>query len=389
MSDANPTNVDEDPPSLSEALQDEASRKQFSRLVHRVLKSSLTFSGYGYIAFLLLLITSLRSIGENNLTIAFILYLPQVAWLLPIPLILLPAMLWQRKLSLALVLTAGFFVVTVMGYRFGSNEPLPDSERGSETLTILSYNHGQGRSQRLQRFKNLVKPDFLILQEGYGQLRFYAEGSGYDELRYVAEMAEFVMLSKYPIVSISPVIFPYPPFSGHKSTIAARFEVDWKGTRIAIYSVHLPTPRDNLLYLRRGAFIYGVIGIPGTPLGEKRIANQHYWNQRLALSEQLIETLKEEKLPMIVVGDFNAPHSGYNHRLFESFLHDAHKTSGGGFGYTFPGITRNPLSLGGPWMRLDYIFYDKNWKSLRCTAESKRQSQHRAVAATLKLKSKE
>jgi endonuclease/exonuclease/phosphatase family metal-dependent hydrolase len=388
MSDAKPTNTDADKSfqNLSEELQDEVARKQFARLVRRVLKTSLTFSGYGYVAFLLLLITSMRSIGEKNLTLAFLLYCPQVAWLLPMPFFLLPALLWQRKLFLALILTTGIFVWSVMGYRFGSDDPLPVSNRGADTLTLLSYNQGQQGNKNLQRFKNLIQPDFLVLQEA-SQLKLYAENSGYEELGYLGGEGEYAMLSKYPITDTSPVTFPYPPFTGHKQTVATRFEIDWNGTQIAIYSVHLPTPRDVLLYYRKGAFLYGIIGIPGTELGEKRKANQLYWDARLALSESLAKHLKEEKLPMIVAGDFNTPHFGYNHRFFESFLHDAHKTSGSGFGYTFPGTTHNPLSLGGPWMRLDYIFYDENWQGLRCMVEKKRPSQHRAIAVTLQLKS--
>ncbi|MCF6311105.1 MAG: endonuclease/exonuclease/phosphatase family protein [Verrucomicrobiales bacterium] len=387
MPDAEPSNPNEDLANLNEKQLDALARSQFGRLARRLLKSLLTFSGYAYVAFLLILITSLRSIGEKNLTLAFILYLPQVAWLLPMPFILLPALLWQRRLFLTLVITSCIFIWSVMGYRLGSDKPIPLSERGSDTLTLVSYNHGQQGNRRLQRFKNLVKPDILLIQEG-GISSLYSEGNGYNEFSYTAEQGEYALLSKYPIVSTSPVTFPYPPFTGHRQTVATRFEIDWDGTRVAIYDVHLPTPRDILLYYRKGAFLYGIIGIPGTPLAEKRRDNQLYWDYRLALSDSLIQVLKAEDLPMVVVGDFNAPHAGYNHRLFDSFLSDAHKTSGSGFGYTFPGTTRNPLSLGGPWLRLDYIFYDDNWQSLRCLAEKKRPSQHRAVAATLKLTTK-
>lgn len=388
MSDDKPNNADEDFLKLSEELQDELSRKQIGRMFSRLAKGLLEYTGYAYVAFLLFLMVCTRSIGEKNLTLAFILYLPQVAWLLPMPLFLLPALIWQRKLFLTLILTTGIFIWSVMGYRFGSDKPVPLSDRGPDTITVLSYNHGQQGNKRLQRFKNFIQPDIMLIQEG-GIKALYKEGSGYDNLPFVSDQGEFALLSIYPIVDTSQISFPFPPFSGKKQNIATRYEIDWDGRRVAIYNVHLPTPRDNLLYMRKGAFLYGILGIPGTPLADKKKSAQIYWDTRIALSLDLIKKLKDEELPMIVVGDFNAPHFGYNHRLFDSFLNDAHKTSGSGMGYTFPGVTRNPLSLGGPWMRLDYIFYNDKWKSLGYLTEKKRPSQHRAVAATLRLKSKD
>ena len=65
---------------------------------------------------------------------------------------------------------------------------------------------------------------------------------------------------------------------------------------------------------------------------------------------------------------------------------EAHHDVGSGLGYTFPGTTRNPLSLGGPWMRVDHIFFDSDWRALESLTESERPSQHRAVFSALELK---
>lgn len=384
MSDEKPTITDKTLSRLGEALRDHNSRKNLIRKIGHAFRLLLTFTGLCYVASLLLAVILMRLVGENNVTLAFLLYLPQVIWLLPLPAFLLLTLIWQRKLFIALFLTTAFFIWSVMGYRLGSDEPLLESDRSADTLTILTYNRGQHRSQSLQPFKNLIKPDLLVMQEANGRATRYAKAKTYQEFTHTAGKDQFVLLSKFPITDASSITLP---FGKREQTVAARFEIDWNGTPVAIYSVHLPTPRDTLLYYRRGAFLYGLLGVPGTPWGEKRKNNQAYWDSRLALSRALIEQLKKEKLAMIVVGDFNTPHAGYNHRLFNSFLQDAHKKSGSGFGYTFPGITRNPLSLRGPWMRIDYIFSDKNWHNLRCITEKKRPSQHRALATTLRLKS--
>lgn len=386
MSDVKPSIVDRTLTRLGNELQDETARKKLITKIARGFRLLFTIFGLGYTILLLAAAGLMRMVGENNVSLAFFLYLPQIIWLSPLPVLLLPALIWQRKLFIVLMATALFFTWSVLGYRFGPEVPLADSSRDDDTLTVLTYNRGQNASQSLQPFKNLIKPDLLALQEAGGRAPGYAKAEDYEEFPYAAGQDQFVLLSKYPIIDTIAVTLP---FGDHEETVAARFEIDWNGTPIAVYNVHLPTPRDILAYYRRGAFVYGIIGVPGTPWSEKRKKNQAYWDSRLDLSRALVAHLKEEKLPMIVVGDFNAPHAGYNHRLFNSFLQDSHKKSGGGFGYTFPGITRNPLSLYGPWMRIDYVFCDDNWSSLRCTTEKKRPSQHRALAATLKLKVKD
>ena len=168
--------------------------------------------------------------------------------------------------------------------------------------------------------------------------------------------------------------------------LAARFTIDFAGTEVALYSVHTISPRDTLRYYRRGAFLYGVLGVPGTPLAQKRRVNQKYWNGRVEQARSLRDLIASDPLPVIIAGDFNAPAGGYIHHLFRSHFEDAHTAAGHGFGYTFPGTTRNPLSLGGPWMRIDYLFCSRSWETVWCITESHRPSQHRALAAKFKIK---
>ena len=95
--------------------------------------------------------------------------------------------------------------------------------------------------------------------------------------------------------------------------------------------------------------------------------------------------MREDALPVILVGDFNSPHVGYVHRLITRDMGDAHDAAGDGFGWTFPGSTHNPLSAGGPWMRIDYVFYSRHWRAVKCITEPERASQHRALTATLEI----
>ena len=68
-------------------------------------------------------------------------------------------------------------------------------------------------------------------------------------------------------------------------------------------------------------------------------------DRNFRLATQIAEAATSEDLPVILAGDFNAPAQGKVARLFASKFQDAHLNAGGGFGFTFPGVTRNPLSL--------------------------------------------
>jgi vancomycin resistance protein VanJ len=77
------------------------------------------------------------------------------------------------------------------------------------------------------------------------------------------------------------------------------------------------------------------------------------------------------------------PPDGYVHRVVAWGLLDAFEQAGRGFGFTFPCDTGNPLTLGGPWLRIDYVLAGPGWHANDCRVEPDRRSQHRAVVATL------
>lgn len=386
-----PTEVRESPPPrgldrllkrLGESLSDDARRRKLRQRISRWIRRGIGLSAFAYATFLLLLIVSFRWIGEKNLTLAFLLYAPRTAFLIPSLLLFLPAILWHRRSALVLVICSVFYLFLGLDFRAGKT-PLPSPSSPGKSLTVLTYNRGEHMNQSLRPFKAHTKPDLILLQEAGGRAAGYLQAEGYEEFPHAVDCAEFTLLSRYPILSVEAVTLrpgdASPP-------IAARFLIDFESSEIAVYSVHTVTPRDTLNYYRRGAFLYGIIGVPGTPFAQKRRANQAYWDARVEEARLLRDYIEADPLPAIIAGDFNAPAGGYIHQLFRSRFHDAHATVGHGFGYTFPGTTRNPLSRGGPWMRIDYLFGNDAWKPVWCITEPDRPSQHRAVAAQFVIK---
>lgn len=368
---------------IGEILADDSSRKRLLNAISRWTRRLFGGLATGYAVLLLLLMLAFHWIGERNLSIAFLLFLPRSIFLVPGAVLFFASILFHRLSALVVLLSAVVFLFGAMGFRL-SGVPSPTNGVPGESLNVLTYNRGEHANQSLQPFKNLTRPDLLILQESGSRSAGYLSSEGYEEFVHGTDVGEFTLLSRYPILESGPVSLAGDPVNA--APAAARFVIDFAGKPITVFAVHTLSPRDTLNYYRRGAFLYGLIGIPGSPFASKRKANQAFWDQRIEQARQLRRVFESEDLPTLIVGDFNAPAGGYVHSLFRQRFEDAHAETGHGFGYSFPGTTRNPLSLGGPWMRIDYLFCDEHWKTNWCITEPDRPSQHRAVSAQFTLK---
>lgn len=353
---------------LLDALEKHGLLGLLARLAQRLLALACHFQSLA----LVLLWLALSQIGENNVTTAFLLYLPPAIWFLPSFFLIPPGLLFARRAALILLVLSASLLIGWLHLRFDDHDwtaPPP-----ADTLTVLTYNRGQQGSQSLQPFKNLTRPDVMVLQDAGNRADRYLKSEGYTEFSDAKSLGEHTLVSRFPILEATA-----------KGQRAARFVVDWRGTQIAIYSVHFYTPRHALQSQRGGGFLYGVLGLPGTPLAKGRRERQAFWDSQMQDARDLIAITRDETLPFLVAGDFNAPSVGRLYRLLASEWTDAHAAAGRGFGMTFPGETRNPLSARGPWLRIDYLFAAPRWTVQACLTEPDRASQHRALAARFRL----
>jgi len=228
-------------------------------------------------------------------------------------------------------------------------------------------------------FLDREKPDILVFQEaGKGTAEILARFPDWHH----AETGEFSVVSRFPITKCEPVA----DVTRDDRPVAARFELEISdGVHLAVYNIHLPTPRDELGALRGQGFRSELFRGGG-------IYSRRNWRQfgdasraRLELARALAAVLETETAPCLLAGDFNSPDDGLIYRTFARRYADAFEASGRGYGFTFPGRTRNPLALFGPWLRLDYVFASRHWQPLRCRVERRRSSQHGAVSASLAL----
>jgi endonuclease/exonuclease/phosphatase (EEP) superfamily protein YafD len=320
--------------------------------------------------------------GQTNLTTAALMYLPPLVWIAPAFALFLPALVLDWKSALLLPLAVALYFGLFLDYQWRPSAK-PGAPTPFETVRVLTWNRGQSRKASLRTFKESLKPDFILLQDAAGRAAGYRKDPAYAEFREVAQTGEFVLLSRWPVLSADSIGTRKTNLS-HGNPVAARFVVVAGGRRITLYSVHLPSPRDALESYKRGSFLWGIIGIPGTPWESKRRHYQAFWDEQLSLAQEVLERAQEESGPVILAGDFNTPGLGPLYGMFATSFTDAHTAVGSGLGYTFPGDTGNPFALFQPWLRLDQMYASHHWQVLHLAPQDA-NAQHLPVFGEFKL----
>ncbi|MFM8360608.1 MAG: endonuclease/exonuclease/phosphatase family protein, partial [Verrucomicrobiota bacterium] len=108
-----------------------------------------------------------------------------------------------------------------------------------------------------------------------------------------------------------------------------------------------------------------------------------WFKHRRELHRRLRDHLAGERRPFVVGGDFNLSSAGPEYRAFARIWTDTFTACGSGYGHTVPGTTRNPLTGGQPWLRIDYLFAGPGWAPHGFAVEPAVPAQHRAVAVVL------
>lgn len=351
----------------------------------RLLRLAVRLTVLLYLAALAVVALSIDRFGQANVTTATLMYLPSPIWLLPGFALLLPALLFDWKSFLLLLVGGGFFFTSHLNYQWRSGRAL-EAPKPFEKLRLLSWNRGQSGSTSLSTLKAELKPDFILLQDARGRGARYRLDANYREFREFVDTGEFVMMSRWPVLASENLTM-----NGDNGSVvtlgAARFVTVFAGKRVIIYSIHLPSPRDALEATGRGAFLLGILGLPGTSLETKKLHYQAFWDGQMLKAAEILRRIRRETDPVIIAGDFNTPAIGPLYKLYADIFQDAHLQSGSGFGHTFPGDTRNPLALFQPWLRLDQMFASQDWQVLNCQPQPVK-SQHLPVFGIFKLHKK-
>lgn len=341
----------------------------------RLLQSGLKLGSTAYFFALIVLLVLIDWLGERVWLLTPILYLPPQVWLLPLAVLTPLCLFFNWKLCKWHAAAVVWLFFVHLDFHWSVWHP-----PASPSLKIMTVNMGQRKARALLEFVRTENPDVIAFQEGgWTSARALA---GSEPAYYIATEDEFTLASQYPIKRSGPV---RGGWFGPKP-VAARFELDFHGRTVVVDGVHLPTPRPEFYRLRGRGFLVELFGGRGIYSSDVRRIYATYWRERIELARGLINAFQREPQPFLVVGDFNMPDHGYIYDLFNKQLTDVFAAKGRGYGLTFPGVTRNPLTLFGPWLRLDYIFADEHWRPVECRVEPRQRAQHRATVATLELK---
>jgi len=335
----------------------------------------VTVIAIAYPVVLLLIVLLLRWVGESWWATGVGLYLPRIAFALPLPFIALLLLVTGRRRLLYTQLVALLIVlVPLMGFVL----PWPRSaDHDAPKLRVLSYNvdlmHGGGENllQEIDRYS----PDIAFLQEAYPDDDFLALLR--TRFPNVAESTQFIVATRLPIVStMDPEKLPF--FGRMRSPRFMQYLIETPLGPIAFYNVHPLSPREAFYELR------------GSGLRHELLSGRFFAAQRSpamrvnsALRESQIRSASElaatETVPVIVAGDTNLPGQSAILRRYLSTFTDAFTDASWGFGYTFP---TNRI----PWMRIDRIMASKELRFVGFEVGQSKASDHHCVVADIQRK---
>lgn len=317
--------------------------------------------------------------AERITLLAIANYAPPWLWLIPCAGLIPLALVTRGYAMLPMVAILLFWWFGFVGWEPPGHER--DREKKSDSLTLITYNRGQAQGHSLQPFLAATSPDLVALQDARGKPGYYRTHPAYGVYQEVRDEGEFVLLSQHPVITQSRLTAVGFPSADQTDVLyGVRWEIRWNGQSIAFYNIHFPSPRRYLGSTGLGSLLPEVARWLG---GAASDANS-YWHWREQMAQELARRLKKERLPWIMAGDLNTPPRGLVYACLAEAGRDLHRECGSGFGFTFPGDTRNPLAGGQPWMRLDYVFADsKFWQGKWLQPEPGGRSQHRPLAAAL------
>ncbi len=297
-------------------------------------------------------------------------YLPRVLFVVP-PLFLSVAALivrrrwvWINLFSLLLV------VVPIMGLRLPISGLVGSSADG-ELLTIVSCNiQGGGRdlTKILTELKDL-QPDVVVLQEandGIVTLQPFFEGWSQ------VHKGEYFVASRFPVKLRD--ICRAEAF-GRATAILC--EVEGPDGPFLICDVHLTTARFGLSGLRLHSMATGA--------GLDQLSGRQDLRAMEALETRAFASQDGFKTPLLVMGDFNMPTSSSLFQTHWDDLSSAFDVAGFGYGYTSPCSDHEHWPSNTPWLRIDHILSSRHWTAERCWVGWSDGSDHRLIAAKMRM----
>lgn len=323
---------------LVESLMAMNSRRPIRRWTAR---GAWAWSALMLVTWLLLIFTS-----EHFLPATILAYGPRFLLLLPFAILLPMAAVVVRSALVPLVLALYIVLSPIMGGRvswrtIGRGIPAASP---SERLRVLSFNTevGGGVAMQLREMVSRLSPDLIAMQECgpilWDSLRVLP---GWHAERY----ANLCTASRFPITAVDSM--PRRDFErirqfGFGGTgLVVRYTLETPHGVMGFVNLHLETARKGLEALTSDE------GLIPDKLGAARPADDAAGSSvddRLSINAEIRERESErasvwavhgdQRVPVLIAGDFNLPVESAIYRRHWSRFDDAFETSGTGFGWS-------------------------------------------------------
>lgn len=297
-------------------------------------------------------------------------YLPRVIWVVPPLFLALAALIVRRRWVWINLFSLLLVLVPIMGLRV----PLPAFLRSSaegELLKVVSCNiQGGGRdlTKILTELKD-IDPDVVVLQEandGVRPLLPYFEGWSQ------VHKGEYFVASRFPVRFRDDC-----RSDAFRRTTAILCEIEGPDGPFLLCDVHLSTARFGLSRLRFDSIFSGA--------GLEQLDVRQDLREMESLDTRAFASQEGFETPLLVMGDFNTPTSS---SLFQQHWHDlssAFDIAGFGYGYTSPCSDHAHWPSNTPWLRIDHILSSRHWTTESCWIGRSDGSDHRLIAAQMRM----
>jgi endonuclease/exonuclease/phosphatase (EEP) superfamily protein YafD len=323
---------------------------------------------------------------------------PSVFWLISIVALFLPYFIFihiiafiyflfkKRKLAILSFLILLLCIPTVIRtLTFQLNEPLPTKIN----VKILSYNLFGLKmlKQEIERTDGVViadfnrelskipHPDVLCVQEANPYAKRIIEEFYNLPYKHHIDNKDLVLYSRYTMIDKGAVEYG---IVGSKLYWA---DLEIGKIKVRVYCVHLESNK--------------VSAEADELFRDGQIQQRKSWKKALDLLikygrsardrtyqvDALTEHFKESPYPVILIGDFNDTPTSYTYRALSSNLNDAFQRNYNGIGSTYSGNI--------PFLRIDYIFCDKDIIVNQFDVHKLKWSDHYPVFASISLDSLE
>jgi len=318
---------------------------------HRWAKAAVACLTLIYLAALIGLLCYLRIWGDRTPLATVALFSPR--WLFALPLALLfPLAAWfDRKLLVLPAITAIVALFGLLGFSVGWRRLLPSPHAAGPPIRVMTFNtHFDAlRIPALAEYIQNIQPDVVALEEwNGGPLTEVFQAGGW----HCLQCGENILASR----------FPFEQDSLRQDDAFFHCHVLLPAGPIDVAVLHLNSPHTAL----RDAMEDFSQALPeiqeNISLRTRQAAAIHRFAQR-------------QKLPLLLMGDFNLVPDSIIFRQDFSQLSDAFEAGGFGFGFSFYNRWTR--------VRIDHVLMDDSFRCKDCFVGPFLGSPHRPVVADL------